>query len=356
MLRQEGKILFFFCCFFVLIQSNSPAQPWVHQNLSKSELKYNPLRVFFNKFTWGLQTGYGRTFYSQDLAEVDVLQYDGNVYIGQFIERGSTVFGNTMFSPLPHINDATTNYFVPRAPINNPIFNPILGDGIMVRAGEHAMRYRTIGHGIPLTATLHFRLTTFRIGGGYGLERQYFTDLIPKNNEFGFSEVANPTQNANIHRYFFLFGYEIQKLRRWKLVTDMQVGMIRYRANFETPLITRSIFLNPGLSIERTFSEYFTVFLRPSFDYKSYQMQFPELGFELPTRQNALYLNVGVYYNFPEIPRCFMKSCKTQLKHVHKGKEWRGQPIWKVQNPHIGENNPEMFRNKGRNKRKINAY
>ena len=54
----------------------------------------------------------------------------------------------------------------------------------------------------------------------------------------------------------------------------------------------------------------------------------------------------------PEVKRCPVKSCKTQLKHVHGGREFRGQAFYKEQNPKIGELYPEKEPNRQRNLRK----
>ncbi|WP_026464546.1 hypothetical protein [Adhaeribacter aquaticus] len=42
-------------------------------------------------------------------------------------------------------------------------------------------------------------------------------------------------------------------------------------------------------------------------------------------------------------PACPIFSCHTRKVHIHGGKEFRGQPIWKKQNPHIGEKMPKKM-------------
>jgi hypothetical protein len=34
---------------------------------------------------------------------------------------------------------------------------------------------------------------------------------------------------------------------------------------------------------------------------------------------------------------CPIESCHTRKVHMHSGKKYRGQPLWKMQNPAIGQ-------------------
>jgi hypothetical protein len=73
---------------------------------------------------------------------------------------------------------------------------------------------------------------------------------------------------------------------------------------------------------------------------------------------NAGYLQVGLSYSIPELPRCYLKDCKIQINHAHGNKEYRSRrhPIYKKQNPGYGENHPTLIKYKGKNKRKLNPY
>ncbi len=42
-------------------------------------------------------------------------------------------------------------------------------------------------------------------------------------------------------------------------------------------------------------------------------------------------------------PACPIMSCHTRKVHLHGKKEFRGQPIWKKQNPRIGEKMPKKM-------------
>lgn len=43
---------------------------------------------------------------------------------------------------------------------------------------------------------------------------------------------------------------------------------------------------------------------------------------------------------------CPIASCDVRKVHHHSGKIYRGQPIWKKQNPHIGEGIPRNIKEK----------
>jgi hypothetical protein len=120
----------------------------------------------------------------------------------------------------------------------------------------------------------------------------------------------------------------------------------------------KSIYLNLGVRAEREFSEYFRIFIRPSYEVKSYKLTIPETTQTLQHRLNGLYVNVGFTYRLPELRRCFLKTCHAQINHAHGNREYRSRrhPIYKKQNPHYGENYPELIKYKGKNKNKLNPY
>ena len=41
------------------------------------------------------------------------------------------------------------------------------------------------------------------------------------------------------------------------------------------------------------------------------------------------------------MPACPVNSCHVRKQHLHGKKKYRGQPIWKKQNPRIGERLPK---------------
>ncbi|MFN7258430.1 MAG: hypothetical protein ACK5TU_00905, partial [Cyclobacteriaceae bacterium] len=121
---------------------------------------------------------------------------------------------------------------------------------------------------------------------------------------------------------------------------------------------TGGMYYNLGVTIERDLSEYFKVFARPSFEIKSYVLPIPESGLAIDHSMNAFYINIGVTYRIPELPRCFLKDCHVQINHAHGNREYRSRrhPVYKKQNPGYGENDKTLIKYKGKNKRKLNPY
>ncbi|RUA34181.1 MAG: hypothetical protein DSY77_06430, partial [Bacteroidetes bacterium] len=49
---------------------------------------------------------------------------------------------------------------------------------------------------------------------------------------------------------------------------------------------------------------------------------------------------VGLRVSFPLFKKCPISNCEAQKEHHHIDKKFRGQPIYKWQNPKVGENHP----------------
>jgi hypothetical protein len=84
----------------------------------------------------------------------------------------------------------------------------------------------------------------------------------------------------------------------------------------------------------------------------------PETGLEITHRQPAVFVQFGATIKMPELPRCPVPGCKTQINHVHGRKEYRSKvhPIWKWQNPNYGQNDRTPLKDKWRNRNKDYIY
>ncbi len=51
---------------------------------------------------------------------------------------------------------------------------------------------------------------------------------------------------------------------------------------------------------------------------------------------------------------CPIDSCHARKVHMHNGVKYRARPIWKMQNPAVGER--VKWKNQGKNKRKENDH
>ena len=137
------------------------------------------------------------------------------------------------------------------------------------------------------------------------------------------------------------------------MIADLQFGKINRGKNFNKNLISSGIYFNIGYTVEKSYSEYFKVFVRPSIEWKSYSIEIPETSLKVNHRQPALYVQFGATIKIPSPGRCPVYRCKVQINHVHDGLEYRSKvhPIWKWQDPDYGQNYPTPRAKKKRRKR-----
>jgi hypothetical protein len=154
-----------------------------------------------------------------------------------------------------------------------------------------------------------------------------------------------------------MIGGMVYRYYDYTLVVDANFGGYNLGSTFDKTIIKKGMYINLGLVAERQMSEYFRLFVRPSFELKSYKLNIPE-STSITHHFNAFYLNVGASYRMPELRRCPFKSCRAQVTHAHGNREYRSRvhPIYKKQNPHYGENYPSLIKYKGKNKKKLNPY
>jgi hypothetical protein len=139
---------------------------------------------------------------------------------------------------------------------------------------------------------------------------------------------------------------------------DANVGAYKLTKKFDQSLITKGLYTNIGVTAEWELSEYLRAFARPSFEIKSYTLSVPEAYKSINHYINAFYINVGLSYTLPELPKCYNKDCRIQINHAHGDREYRSQvhPIFKKQNPIYGENYPRLIKYKGKNRKKLTPY
>jgi hypothetical protein len=215
------------------------------------------------------------------------------------------------------------------------------------------IKYGGSGYNIPINLSVHLDIDRFRIGGGIMYEMHRINQLNPKGQ--GVHPYVPNFKNTFMFRYYFTAGAKVYHVKGWDYNVDFQIGKVKYGNQYDKTALQNGIYFNVGIPFEYELSEYFWLVVRPSFDFKSYNMTISGTNNESTSFQHnqpAFYLNFGVRMKLPEIRRCPVKSCKTQLKHVHGSKEFRGQPFYKEQNPKIGELYPELEQYKRKKKSK----
>jgi len=322
--------------------------------------KASPVRAFLNKFSLNANFGYGRTFYSHQI-DSDILELppmkvlsdvtnpnSDSVNIGPrlYILNDYTVSGNSIDFT------GTSNW------LNAPTLDSGAADlnipwSRILYTDSSEIKYKGNGFNIPVSLSLQLDIDRFRIGGGIMYEYHKIKQLNPKYQ--GVQPYIPDFKSTFMFRYYIMAGAKVYHVKGWDYNVDIQIGKVKYGNQYDKSALQNGLFFNLGLPFEYEVSEYFWFVVRPSFDLKSYSITTSGANNEMSSiqhHQNAIYLNVGVRIKLPEVKRCPVKSCRTQLKHVHGGQEFRGQPFFKEQNPKIGELYPELEQNKRKNREK----
>ncbi|GCC53021.1 hypothetical protein SanaruYs_32620 [Chryseotalea sanaruensis] len=250
-------------------------------------------------------------------------------------------------------NFQITNWF------NQSAFDliPIPDGSFQVSSDTAKLGFRSRGISVPIKASLHYEWRRFRIGGGISYEYVLIGDFRPRSFNGSIENYAPIKNGGFMRKYFGMAGVTVYRYKQNLLVADIQIGSFKPGRVFDVAKIQRSVNYNFGLTIEQEMSEYFRLFIRPSYDIKSFKMPIG-VNTSINHRFNALYINVGATYRFPELRRCVIDGCRAQVNHAHGNKEYRSRmhPIYKKQNPYYGENHPTLIKYKGKNSRKLNPY
>ena len=295
-------------------------------------------RKVISKFTFGLSTGFGSTTFKHELDGFGIYQNPGTA--PQLFEASNQA---SRYSNWFNKVTTSTNAIQP---------------GAFLVTDTAKIGFKSKSLSIPLKATLHVEFDKYRIGGGYSIEMVMMNDFKPLSYGDKISNYSPDFSTFALQKYFGMIGGTVYRYNEYLLVVDANVGGYNLGKNFDNSVIKKGVYLNLGVAVEREMSEYFRLFVRPSYEIKSYKLSIPETTQSITHKFNAFYLNIGATYRFPELRRCFLKTCKAQMNHAHGNKEYRSRvhPIYKKQNPHYGENHPSLIKYKGKNKYKLNPY
>ncbi len=302
-----------------------------------------PIRNFFNKFSINLSTGYGRTFYRHTLENFSYLRNENGSYT-------IPVGGTPPFSVMPNSTvQGYSNWFTG-------------ADSTLIRTGDspdsevNGYKYLAAtdtsdilmkggGYTIPLHLSVYYNLYRLRLGGGVGLD--FHSARVPEPDNF-LSEFPEPGRiSTTMFRYYFLVGYSVYEFYDNAFGVDVRVGNLNRGGGFQA---APGSFVNIGITAEKVISEYFRLYVRPAYEIKQYSVDLPD-GTAINHRDNALFVNIGVSIRYPDLPRSPFKNDKIQMRHyisdpMGNRREFRGQPMWRKQDPKIGELFPEMTKTK----------
>jgi len=129
----------------------------------------------------------------------------------------------------------------------------------------------------------------------------------------------------------------------WHFVLEGEYGSMKIKKAYDSHISATEPFYSLGLRIEREFSEYAKIFLKPaaSFSTLSYTRPVNHNSMEVTeihTIKQKLYtVNLGLSISIPGTKRCKVGGCGVVMKHLHNGVEYRGSSIWKLQNRKVGQ-------------------
>lgn len=294
------------------------------------------IRRILNQFSLTLMTGYGRTYYNHDLSGYSLLQKGDNLYL---------------------IDDAGLIDPGPNSGVQDWVTAPRHAEGLyrgtddaLIGSDTTDIAFKVRGRSIPLLIGLHYNISRFRLGAGLALEYHTIGKFSPEFEERYVSGYEGEKVSTLQTRFFGMVGARVYDYWDYSFVVDAQFGKHNRGGAFDKDLMDQGMYLNLGVAIEKNLSEYFRLVLRPAYEFSSYTLQMPESTKTIEYKSPMAYVQAGISLTYPEIPRCPIKSCQTQMKHVHYGKEFRGQPLHKKQVPGYGENHPELEMYKGRKK------
>lgn len=301
--------------------------------------KSGVLRLLLSKLHVSLSTGYGQVFVNHKLDSFGIIQQPDSLPL-IFDHNNTGVRYGDWFNKV------------------TPSTYPTAPGAFSVNSDTATIGFRSKTFSIPLKATVHVEIDRYRIGGGYSYEFTHFGKFEPIRYGSSISSFSPQANNFFLKKYFVLLGAKVYRYYEYVVVVDANVGGYKLGSQFDDSLIKKGMYFNLGVSLEREMSEYFKVFVRPSFEFKNYKLSIPETSQSITHRLNAAYLSIGATYRLPELRRCFLKDCHAQINHAHGNREYRSRrhPIYKKQNPHYGENYPTLIKYKGKNKKKLNPY
>ena len=291
-----------------------------------------PFRAFLNKFSVNLSSGYGRTFYRHDLTGYSYLRNAE----GSFITP--QLLGDTLAGYSNWFNRVTPAAFTLGS--DEDTYKAVSSE-------DSVLLLKSGGYSIPVNLSIYYNLFRVRLGGGVMVDFHKANVPQPDNFLTTFPEPAKV--RSTMLRYYFLLGYSAYEYYDNAIGVDVRIGSINMGKGFDKSVIETGPFVNVGVTLEKVFSEYFRVYLRPAYEFKRYTINLPNTVID--HRNSAFFLTLGVSINYPDLPRSPIRNDKTQMRHYvsdgHGNKrEFRGQPFWRKQDPKIGELYPELVKSR----------
>lgn len=291
-------------------------------------------------------TGFGVAFYGHEIQGPGMLQQkDGNVFL---FDNTYVITDSLNVGYAGWVNNAQ-----PYAQI------PIGDEDFLLGSDSIPVKYKGVGGSIPVSITLSYTYDRYRFGGGISYEQSFSAKFYPNVESNNLQPFKSDYITSSITKYYGYLGGDVFRSLRHTIAVDAMVGTYKFgKKNYNRDQIRTKLFVNVGVSFERSLSEYFKVYVRPSAEFKSYDLSIPGLGYTVNHTAPALYFTVGAIIRMPDLNKCPVSQCRTQINHRHGDRIYRSKmhPFWKWQDPDYGQNFPQLVKYKGKNKKKKNPY
>jgi hypothetical protein len=304
-----------------------------------------PIRRVLNKFNLQLEKGYGYFNYQNELTDVSVVRNP----------RGDLLY----IVPLgqeDQLNGPFNGYSNWFNDLTNVDIHRIDDDAQIVRTDTAAFVYENNGRVNPLTLRLTYsfnrvdkqRLKTtgdrvmtedefLRIGVGISMGAIKFKNTV--HTQEVDSRVGNfvlPQTKFSSSKMFGSVSYNVYSFVDFSVWVDLAGGVWKAKStDINRDFVTFEPFFNIGVMLESTISKYFKLYVRPSFEMRSYTLS----GEFMTTNHSfsVFSIDFGALIKYPTYPRNKHGANRVEMEHVFNGKIYRGRSIFQPQNPRIGQ-------------------
>ncbi len=205
---------------------------------------------------------------------------------------------------------------------------------------------------VPFDAGVRINLfNIFTIGGGYGRSFGNMPSLTTEQYAFNFEQqkfvfeklygtLGLVLYDAKKRITYLKWKYRkyasqntymqaekklrMQQRYPWRFIVEGEYGSLKMSKSFDKNLSISDPYYGVGLRIERDFSEYTKMFIKPAVEMRALSYNHPALE-EIQTVDQMIYrLNIGISLRLPGTKRCKVAGCGVKMKHLHDGVEYRG--------------------------------
>lgn len=301
-------------------------------------------RELCSKITFSLSTGKGWHHFSHEIKGVGVYQSDtlGPLLVGTNLPRPPSGVSSW-------ISDVKTRDLPQQT-----------APGEFLTIPDTSFRFDSRTTGVPYQLQASVKVRKFRVGAGIGFDivrNSVFRQNIPTGQAAELplaNNLIRPVSlskgDISISRFFGYAGYDFYKIGKFSFSADLMAGRVYPGRNFNAAVVTPGLFYNGGLNTRFQLSEYVSLFVRPSLERKNYTVNTGLPVPEIRHNINSTYLNFGINYSVPALPRCYISACRAQLDHGHGNRQYRSRvhPFFRKQNPGYGENKVRVKPNRVR--------